>query len=78
MIGAASLMLISCGTLMENHYRKMSTTSLQLERYQIMYRVNSAGDTDDIDRKEAIERELTRRGQLDYQSAPQYRIGPYS
>jgi hypothetical protein len=34
-----------------------------------MYRVGT-GDTDDIDRKEAIERELSRRGAMDYHTAP--------
>jgi hypothetical protein len=64
-----------CGTMMANHYAKMSTAQLQLERQQIIFRAMT-GDTDDIDRKEAIERELMQRGAMpQYQPIPRVQYG---
>jgi len=70
-----AILVAGCGTLVENHYRHMPTEALQLERYQIAYRVNH-GDPDDIDRKEAIERELQKRRQIDYRSQPEVIYSP--
>jgi hypothetical protein len=70
-----AMLFTGCGTMVENHYAKMSTAALQLERQQIMFRV-STGDTSDIDRKEAIERELLRRGQMPrYEPVPKVQYG---
>jgi len=75
MMLAALMAASGCGTLMENHYAKMSTSQLQLERQQIIFQVGT-GDTENIDRKEAIERELLRRGAMpQYQSIPRVQYG---
>ena len=75
MMLAALFAVSGCGTMIANHYANMSTAQLQLGRQQIIFRVMT-GDTDDIDRKEAIERELMRRGAMpQYQPIPRVRYG---
>ena len=75
-----AISLTACGS-MERNIRRSSTADLQLRRYQAMSRLSGpryfsgrafddGGVSNDTDEKEAIERELMRRGQLDYQSAP--------
>jgi hypothetical protein len=81
------LVLLGCAySRMEHRVAKMSTSEMQLRRYQLMYRISQPradfnfGNTGWFHRtvleendlqlaeKEAIERELTRRGAIDYRS----------
>lgn len=74
------MLLAACGS-MEKEIRQSSTADLQLRRYQAMSRQSGphyssgrfgddGGISNDTDEREAIERELTRRGAMDYRSAP--------
>jgi hypothetical protein len=74
------LSVIGCGTIQNHQIHNASTSELQLRRYQAMYRIGTGPETDwrgvsssrddDINEKERIERELARRGAIDYRSAP--------
>jgi hypothetical protein len=81
-VAAMTTLLMGCATArMEKRVAQMSTADLQLRRYQVMSRLSGphyfsgrafddAGISDDTEEKEAIERELARRGALDYRTAP--------
>ena len=70
---------------MENEIQHLSTSDLQLRRYELNYclsmmRMSNAYDEvkDNLEEKEAIEREITRRGVTDYHWPPSvtYRYVP--
>jgi len=67
-----------CGTIVNSHAHHATTQELLLERYQLALRTNRAAwgtayedYQDDLHKKEAIERELMRRGMLNPQAIPQ-------
>jgi hypothetical protein len=75
------MLMIGCGSIERRNIQRSSTADLQLRRYQAMSRLSGphyfsgrafddGGVSDDTNEKEAIERELMRRGAIDYQSAP--------
>jgi len=80
----AGLFVAGCCST-ENEIQHLSTSDLQLRRYELMYCLstsrmnwdnppwqNSAHDEvrDDLEEKEAIEREIARRGVTDYHWSP--------
>jgi|SRR5215471_20436664 len=80
----AGLVLAGCCST-ENELQRLSTSDLQLRRYELMYCLSttrmswnnrpwqsSAYDEvrDDLEEKQAIEREIARRGVTDYHSPP--------
>jgi hypothetical protein len=72
----AGLVVAGCCST-ENEIQHLSTSDLQLRRYELMYcltmmRMSNAYDDvkDDLEEKEAIELEITRRGVTDYHWPP--------
>jgi hypothetical protein len=80
----AGLVLAGCCST-KNEIQHLSTSDLQLRRYELMYclsmtrmswdnrpwRSNAYDEVkDDLEEKEAIEREITRRGVTDYHWPP--------
>jgi hypothetical protein len=80
----AGLVVAGCCST-ENEIQHLSTSDLQLRRYELMYclsmtrmswdkrpwQSNAYDDVkDDLEEKEAIEREITRRGVTDYHWPP--------
>src|SRR5262245_23491914 len=82
-ITIVAIMLIAmaftgCGTITNSQVHHASTQELLLERYQLAVRTNrsawgNAYDdwSDDMRKKEAVERELMRRGVINPQATPQ-------
>jgi hypothetical protein len=77
----AGISLSGCTSIANSRARHMSDDELQLERYQLMRRLDGprfssgrvgddGGLSGDFRRKEADEREMQRRGILDYKTAP--------
>ena len=79
----AGLVLAGCCST-QNEIQHLSTSDLQLRRYELMYCLSMAHMNDnrpwqsnahdevkaDLEEKEAIEREITRRGVTDYHWPP--------
>jgi hypothetical protein len=73
---------VGCGAIANSRARHMTDAELQLARYQTMSRLHGphfasgrigddGGLSGEYRQKEAYERELARRGLIDYRSAPQ-------
>jgi hypothetical protein len=77
--------VVAGGCSTENEIQPLSTSDLQLRRYELMYclskarmnwdnrpwRINAHDEVKaDLEEKEAIEREITRRGVTDYHWPP--------
>jgi hypothetical protein len=77
----AGISLSGCTSIANSRARHMGDDDLQLRRYQLISRLNGprfasdrvgddGGLSGDYRQKEAIEREMQRRGILDYKTAP--------
>ena len=77
-LAITGISLSGCGTIMNSHVHHMNNSELQLRRYQLAIRTNrtvwgTALDdwNDDMREKEAVEKELMRRGVLNPLNTPQ-------
>jgi hypothetical protein len=81
-VALTAFTLTGCGAIANSRAHHMSDSELQLARYQTMARLSGphfsggqafddGGLSGEYRQKEAYEREMARRGLLDYRTAPQ-------